>query len=311
MPLVLLGHNSECSECNIGLYFCESRIMTTGVTMAVDRAMRAAEWINLGFFAFLVALAWQRRLAFARRAKVTVLGMASIGIVLGVQFLDRLFKPLPVSVIRDWLPALLFLVAYWTAGLFFSAPSEKLQSRLVLFDRRILGRLKGYLARTRVPRWIAAYLELAYLFCYPLLPFGIGVLYIARLGRYADEFWTIVLSSAYLCFAALPFAQTLPPRMLTTEVDSILPPAKIRAMNLWILHYGSIQVNTFPSAHVATAFSISLALLHLLPLAGLAFLWISVSIAIGAVLGRYHYAADAFIGAAVALAVFLLAGICF
>jgi membrane-associated phospholipid phosphatase len=268
--------------------------------------MRAAEWINFGFFLFLFVLAWQRPLAPDRRIKITAVGVAAIGLVSGVQFLDRFLSPLPASVIRDWLPAPLFLVAYWTAGLFFTTPSEKLQNRLIRVDRKVLGPLKEYLAVASVRPWIASYFELAYLLCYSLVPFGIGALYIARMGRYADEFWTIVLPSAYLCYTALPFAQTLPPRTLTTGEESILPPTKVRELNLWILHHGSIQVNTFPSAHVATAFSVSLALLHLLPQAGIAFLWISVSIAIGAVLGRYHYAADVLIGAAVAIAIFLI-----
>jgi len=268
--------------------------------------LRTAELINFGFFSFLIALAWLRPLIPFRRAKVTALGLAAVALVSGMQFLDRLLKPLPTSVIRDWLPALLFLVAYWTAGLFFITPNEKLQSRLIRFDRKVLGRLKKYGAGASFSRPIAAYFEIAYLLCYPLVPFGIGTLYIARMGRHADEFWAVVLSSAYLCYAVLPFAQTLPPRMLTTGEGSMLPPTRARKLNLWILHYGSIQVNTFPSAHVATALSVSLVLLHLLPQAGIAFLWISVSIAIGAVLGRYHYAADALIGAAAAIAVFLM-----
>ncbi len=268
--------------------------------------MRAAEAINIAFFSFLISLAWLRQLAPNRRAKVTAFGIAVIGLVLGAQFLGKLFSPLAATVIRDWLPAPVFLMAYWTAGLFFTDANQKLQSRLIRFDRKVLGWLKGSPAGACIPRPVAAYFELAYLLCYPLLPFGMGVLYVARRGNYADEFWTIVLSSAYLCFAALPFAQTLPPRMLTAAGEPDLPPTKARELNLWILHYGSIQVNTFPSAHVATAFSVSLMLLCLVPQAGMVFLWISISIAIGAVLGRYHYAADALIGAAIAIAVFLM-----
>jgi hypothetical protein len=267
--------------------------------------MRAAEWINVVFFSFLIALAWLRPLDSARRARATALAMGAIAIVSSAQLLDGILKPLAASVIRDWLPALLFLVAYWTAGFFFTAPSEKLQNHLIESDRKVLGRLREYRPGAGVLPWIASYLELAYLLCYPLLPFGLGVLYIARMGRYSDHFWTIVLPAAYLCNAALPFAQTIPPRMMTTGEEPILPPTKVRELNLWILRHGSIQVNTFPSAHVATAFSVSLVLLHLVPWAGVAFLWISVSIAIGAVLGRYHYAADALLGAAIALAAFL------
>jgi membrane-associated phospholipid phosphatase len=268
--------------------------------------MRAAEWINLGYFSFLIVLAWQRRLTRNRRTKVAALGIAAIILVLSAQYFHQILNPLLLSVIRDWLPAPLFLVAYWTAGQFFTTPNEELQDRLIQFDRKVLGRLKKYQADAGPFGAIAVYFELAYLLCYPLVPFGIGVLYIAHIRNSADEFWRIVLPSAYLCFAALPFAQTVPPRMLTAGGEAILPPTKVRKLNIWILDYGSIQANTFPSGHVATSFSISLVLLHLLPPAGLVFLWISVSIAIGAVLGRYHYAADALAGAAVAMAIFFM-----
>ena len=268
--------------------------------------MRVAEATNIAFFSFLILLAWMRPLAPGRRVQATAWGIGVISVVLGVQLLGRLLEPLPTAVIRDWLPAPLLLIAYWTAGRLFTSPNEKLQNRLARFDQEILGSLKQYRAGAGVARTIAACLEFAYMLCYALVPFGIGILYIAHMRRYADEFWMIVLSSVYLCYGALPFAQTLPPRMLPAGGEPILPPTKFRQMNLWILRHGSIQVNTFPSAHVATAFSVSLVLLHLLPEAGLAFLLVSISIAVGAVLGRYHYAADAIIGAAVAIVVFLI-----
>jgi membrane-associated phospholipid phosphatase len=75
----------------------------------------------------------------------------------------------------------------------------------------------------------------------------------------------------------------------------------VRAFNLWILQRGSIQANTLPSAHVAITGACALSLLRLGPLwAGVIFLWIAVSIALGAVSGRYHYALDAILGFLVA-----------
>jgi membrane-associated phospholipid phosphatase len=47
-------------------------------------------------------------------------------------------------------------------------------------------------------------------------------------------------------------------------------------------------------------------LLRLVPSVGLAFLLVSIGIALGAVLGRYHYAADVLLGAALAVAVYTL-----
>jgi membrane-associated phospholipid phosphatase len=68
-------------------------------------------------------------------------------------------------------------------------------------------------------------------------------------------------------------------------------------MNLYILRHASIHLNTFPSAHVAATIGASLVLMRWVPVVGVLFLLISLSIAAGAVLGRYHYALDVILGA--------------
>ena len=52
-------------------------------------------------------------------------------------------------------------------------------------------------------------------------------------------------------------------------------------------------------------FAVALVLLRFTPVFGLIFLFISIWISLGAVVGRYHYALDVLLGAATALAVFL------
>ena len=76
-------------------------------------------------------------------------------------------------------------------------------------------------------------------------------------------------------------------------------------MNLWILRYGSIQAISFPSAHVASTFATSLVLIHYAPVMGMIFLFITIWISLGAVVGRYHYALDVLAGAATASIVFV------
>ncbi len=55
------------------------------------------------------------------------------------------------------------------------------------------------------------------------------------------------------------------------------------------LGLGVLYLNTFPSAHVTATLGASLVLLRFVPTVGLAFLLVSIGIALGAVLGRYHY----------------------
>jgi len=272
-----------------------------GVVEAALATARTSEWINLGFLSFFVVVAWLRPLALRKRLEVTALGALGIGLILATLW-ARDFLP---GIARDLLPAPLMLLVYWQSGRFFVAPNERIQALLERLDQRVLGRLLRSEGQQAGRSWPAGFLELAYLLCYPLVPLGVIVLYAVGLREAVDEYWAIVLVSTYLCYVLLPFIQTLPPRLLAGEKDRGAPAGLIRLLNLGILHHASIQVNTFPSAHVASTIAASLALLRFLPAAGAAFLVLALGIAAGAVLGRYHYVVDALIGIALAGVVFL------
>jgi len=270
--------------------------------------LRVSEWINLLAFSSFVLLAWHRRdLDPVRRAKINAIGAGGLATtIFAALILPRLVAPLGASVIRDWIPYLLLLMFYWQAGQFVTRADVEFEARLERLDRKLVAPLLDWCTRRRMGGWILAYLEFAYLSCYVSMPLGLGTLYVLRRARDADHFWTAVLLAAYVCYGMLPFLQTRPPRMLGEKWSSSLHPGKVRALNLWILRHASIHANTIPSAHVASTAACALILLRLGPLwVGLGFLFIAISIAAGAVAGRYHYAADAILGAIVALAAFL------
>jgi membrane-associated phospholipid phosphatase len=140
------------------------------------------------------------------------------------------------------------------------------------------------------------------------MPLALAALYLSGRGREVDHFWTVVLLAAYASCAVLAFVQTRPPRVVDCESSAPPVSGRVRAFNLWILRSGSIQANTFPSAHVAIATACAFSLWNLMPAwAAAAFLWMAAGIALGAVAGRYHYAADAILGAIAGAAAFLLA----
>jgi hypothetical protein len=118
------------------------------------------------------------------------------------------------------------------------------------------------------------------------------------MGRHdkIEEFWMVVLPSTYACYALIPLFPALPPRLLNTDPEMPIHSRGTRALNLWILKHASIRANTFPSAHVAACMSSSLVVFQHDVWTGTAFLWISVSIAAGAVVRRYHYLADSVLG---------------
>jgi membrane-associated phospholipid phosphatase len=96
--------------------------------------------------------------------------------------------------------------------------------------------------------------------------------------------------------------QTRPPRALEAA-DPWLSP--IRRFNLRLLGAASIQANTFPSGHAAEALAAALLVIGApVPLVAAMFS-AALAISAGAVFGRYHYAADALAGWAVALAVWV------
>ena len=268
--------------------------------------MRTAEWINILAFSFLVMLTWRRSLPWRRQAKAIAIGGAAVAAtLLAGQVLPRMLPPLPASVLRDWLPYPLLLLFYWQAGQFFTRVDLKVQRWLLRADQRFVIPVLEWLGNCRCGRWTLAYLEGAYLFCYPLLPMGVTAIYVMRRGSEADHFWTVVLAATDFCYGMLPFIQTEPPRRV--RKDGPVRLGRIRRFNLWILHHASIHANTLPSAHVASSTACALVLLHLSLPVGLAFLVLAISIALGAVAGRYHYAADAVLGAMVALVVHAIA----
>jgi membrane-associated phospholipid phosphatase len=155
-----------------------------------------------------------------------------------------------------------------------------------------------------VPRAVAEFLEFAYAAVYPVIPIALIIHLTATGATDANRFWTVILVTDYVCFGMLPWIQTRPPRALETE-----PPwgARFRSINLRLLGKTSIQANTFPSGHAAEGLAAALLVLGAGPFAVLGLLVMALAISAGAVLGRYHYAADAFAGWAVALIVWLLA----
>jgi hypothetical protein len=273
--------------------------------------LRTAEWISILAFSWFTLLAYRRRtLDRGRRAKIIGLGLGGVAItIFAAVVLTRLAPPQPASVVRDWVPYVFLFMFYSQGGQFVTGADVELETRLKRLDQRIVAPWLEWCAGRTVGIWILTYLELAYMSYYPVLPLALAVLYLSGRRAEAGTFWTVVLLAAYGSCGALPFIQTRPPRMLGEKWRVPLPSGRVRAFNLWILQQGSIQANTLPSAHVAITAACALTLLWLgMVWVGAVFLAIAISVALGAVSGRYHYGADAILGAMVACAA-LLAGV--
>jgi len=266
--------------------------------------MRLAEQIQIALVSLIAALAWIRPLSRRRQLKVYSLTIVMILIVCAGRFSAHALDPTHSTTLRDWLPAALFLVPYWQVGNFFKGPNAIVQERLAAFDGRFFEMI---LPAYRSSRWSSAwslYVEGVYLLVYPLIPLGLGVLYSAGLRHQADYYWAVVLSSSYLCFGITPFVPALPPRMVNASQTFHSPSTRLRRLNHWILQRASIQAITFPSAHVAAAVAAAMVLLRFVPLAGLAFGWLALSIMVAAIVGGYHYVADVLLAFVIAVVIF-------
>jgi hypothetical protein len=244
--------------------------------------------IFLGYLALVAALPR----GLARRNRIRVLAAVALGIVVLAVSLR-----LPADGAANvWvLPPAVLLLGYWTSGLLFVAPMPRAE-RFLAHGDAMLG-IDAIAARC--PRPIAEFLEFAYCGVYPLIPLA---LYLAlRQGISADRFWTTILLTDFVCFGMLPWFQTRPPRALGFEARWR---ASWRAVNLRMLDAGSVQVNTFPSGHAAEALAAALLLSGAHPLVAGWMFFNAAAISAGAVFGRYHYAADAAAGWAVALFVY-------
>jgi membrane-associated phospholipid phosphatase len=266
--------------------------------------LRIGEWIQVVFVGLLALAAWLRQLERARRVRVTLLALAATAAIAAARFIAHWIPPLASSVLLDWLPAALLLVPYWQVGQFFVAPDPDMEVRLANFDRMLFRRLGIQPARIPLSSGLAAYLQLAYVMVYPLVPAALVVLYTTGLRSKVDLYWLVVLLATYVCFGLTLFVRALPPRILPGYETFQLPPTRIGDLNRTILARASIQAITCPSGHVASSVATALVLLRLEPWVGAVFLWIALSIAASTIVGGYHYAADVLLAVAIAVLIF-------
>lgn len=245
---------------------------------------------------------------------------ASAASMAGVGLLASLPNSAIWRVVRDWAPGVFLLVGYWIPGLFYVAPNARLERWLRRVDSRLFA-FQGVAAiGARAPRLVLEALELSYFSCYALVPGIFAILYWhpnagAVLGvtpsgdpTLGIRFWTTVLTSEFMCYGLLPWLPSRPPRTLESESPIDRRGLFVRRVNLWVLGRVSVQVNTFPSGHVAGSLIAALIAWQAVPVVGAAALVLALLVTVSTFIGRYHYAADAAFGVLIAVVVFVAIG---
>jgi hypothetical protein len=249
------------------------------------------------FFAYLIAILACRRTATAEAEQRVLAGSIVGATIVIVSMTDAV----PWFLRDVILPPLVLLVAYWTSGMLFVAPIASQERVLEHLDKR----LSIFTLARRLPRVIAELLEAAYLGVYALIPIALVIHFLFSSAPNPAQFWAVILITDFVCFAVLPWVQTRPPR----AIERAEPwRSSIRSLNLRVLGSASIQVNTFPSGHAAEGLAAALLVLDAPAPIVVLMMIAALKVAAGAVLGRYHYLADALAGFVVAVSVWTIIG---
>lgn len=259
--------------------------------------MRSSEWVAFAYFLYIAIAALLVRSRPAKRIAVCVAALAcAAGVEAGASA--------PI-VVRDWLPALHILAAYYVTGGLFVAPSPRLERWLAAWDTRLLGVPERRFVDW--PRTALASLEIVYMGCFVLVPGGFAILALGGHAADANHYWTMVVSAELAAFAPLSVFQTRPP--WAVEGKPRLTDETVHRAASQMVERVSIRVNTFPSGHAAGSLAVAFAMVTAMPVAGTAFLGLALSIAVACVVGRYHYVVDVIAGAAVAIGVWVLVSV--
>jgi hypothetical protein len=240
---------------------------------------------------------------------------ASLGFALVSLALGTLGNSFPVQFAA---PGLLLLTGYWLSGLFFRDPQQWLERALLDSDARLFRHSAVARFLRGAPAWFLEVLEASYAADYVLIAGGAVVAAQGGLETTA-YYWSLVLACQFICYGALPFLRSRPPRVLEADVQDARGENErsagdarrrhdgpFRRLNVAILDRASVQANTLPSGHVAGAFAAALGVWPVSLTAAAVFVAIAVLIAVAAVIGRYHYAIDCVAGLSVAVALSLL-----
>ncbi len=193
--------------------------------------------------------------------------------------------------VRAWMPITYLVLGYWIPAILTpSKPDAAFEAWLRETDRQ------WGLASLRVPAWLRHPLEIAYLFCYPLVPAAFAFVWMRGGAADVERFWFATLLAGYACYATVPWLASRPPRLLAPAGD---PGGAVATLNVRVLSRVSHQLTTFPSGHVAVATAAALAIWPVSRPTGLALAAIAAGIGAGAVAGRYHFAVDVVLGVVV------------
>ncbi len=281
------------------------------LSLPIRMRLRSSEWALIAFFSYVAIVSLFLPLTLARRWSMFAVAACVIVGCAGLAALERRGPPRVFSMVRDWLPIVLVLVAYREMNWFASThATHALERQWIVWDRSLL-HTRGVQALIESAGWVGpGFLELCYLLVYGVGPFAVGMLYGYRRRDLVDRVLLVYLAGTLLAYALFPYFPSDPPRTVFEGLDLPGVMTPLRRLNLAIVGGYGIHSSVFPSAHVSSAFSAAWGLLLLFKekrWTGWAMFVYAALVAVATVYGRYHYAADAVAGFAISMPALLLA----
>src|SRR5438477_300045 len=130
--------------------------------------LRTSEWIAIAYFAYLLAAAavvrWNTP---GQRRRVIAAAAAVVTAVLAIARFTS-----PAAPLRDWIPLAYLLIGYWLPARFVTTTNQRFEHALLACDHRWFGIRDANERHERRHDGLIELLELAYLFCYPMVPVG-------------------------------------------------------------------------------------------------------------------------------------------
>jgi len=267
--------------------------------------LRLSEYTLIAFFFYVAIVALFFPLTHGMRyASFPVVACVVVACA-GLAVCERRSGSRALSMVRDWLPIALTLMAYREMNWFATAHKQHtLEQAWIVWDRWLLHDC-GMTALVEASGWLGpGFLELCYLFVYAVGPFTVGILYGYHRRDLVDRVLVTYLFGTLLAYALFPYFPSDPPRTVFAGMDVPGVMTPIRRLNLAIVGGYGIHSSVFPSAHVSSAFSAGWGLLLLFRerrRVGWGMLVYAACVSLATVYGRYHYAADAVAGMAISV----------
>jgi len=266
--------------------------------------MRRSEVVLTAAYAYTCAVALVLPLRAPIPALTLVLNLTIIAGLALLQYAHSLRGNRLLGIMRDWFPFSLALLIYREMGWFAQPREGRLEQSWVVWDRLLL-RNGLQAAVEALGPLIPGLLEICYALVYALGPFVMAMLFVYRRRERADAFLFTFLLAVLLSYLQFPFWPSEPPRTIFPGEDFPHYDTVFRRFNWWMLGAHGIHTSVFPSAHVSGAFGAAIGAMRVLPehpWVGRLLMTMAPLIALATVYGRYHYAADALAGLAMALA---------